>query len=883
MSHSPSRAQRQTALRRKLRGNLRRPSLTMAATLSVATLSAASALPTLSPLAEAQTYSPPQDPSVEENLPAWENPLARSTDPELGVKTKLSALKVEANSVTAELNIRNNTSAPLTDLSLRVLSQPAVENGAAVRSAQLANYGEYPESSNALSIPQDISPGQSQTYTLHILKESGGAEESSNSVLIPELFSPGSHPVMFALSGSAQSAEQQESSQQLVGVARTTISQTEPRPAETDEPPAPATPVTFVWPLASETHVLGGGTGEAPQRSPLYLTDEHLAEELAEGGRLRELLDTYRTAIEGPQGEQLRQASCVAVDPELLDTVDRMTRGYRVGNERPSPVTEPKQLRDSWGDIFGGDDLEFSEGTGAEAAKEWLADLKTTVDHGCSVALPYAGADLNTIAETQQDWLGMHALAQGPQIIHRILGVWPTQNVVIPDAGYLSPASTPLLRHAATQGAQVDLSEAFEQRVKNGGSVSTPVENPVIPGQQPQTVSALVAGNTVNVQSGPAEEPVENAEPESPITPLSSTDISSSVPPTVLGAAKLHAVGYSADLGSALQATGEQPSIAAYSDPRKRYDVEEDSPTARMAEATAIFNEEVRAGNTVLAVPPSLWSVNGAGASQFLSAISQSFTQGRAVPAPLTSVLQQNTGQGSLVEPYLDPGALGEGQAQRISEQATALQELTTTMHNDPTIALTRESFTRPLYGDLTRATSSYRLRVRSAWAESRGNVNRRLDEVNQIFSALRRSVTLVPPGNVFTRTSDSSPLLVLARNGLPLPVPITVDYSTESDQPLDLKLQEDNAAIPAKGSITVSLNTVDNAADASTNLKLWLASPDGTPITDPVDLRVQSVPGVSAGAAISVAILLVGIGIAGKIFWNRRPARLRRQPIEAR
>lgn len=154
MSHSPSRAQRQPALRRKLRGNLRRPSLTIAATLSVATLSAASALPTLSPLAEAQTYSPPQDPSVEENIPAWENPLARSTDPELGVKNELSALKVEANSVTAELNIRNNTSAPLTDLSLRVLSQPAVENGAAVRSAQLANYGEYPESSNALSIPR---------------------------------------------------------------------------------------------------------------------------------------------------------------------------------------------------------------------------------------------------------------------------------------------------------------------------------------------------------------------------------------------------------------------------------------------------------------------------------------------------------------------------------------------------------------------------------------------------------------------------------------------------------------------------------------------------------------------------------------------------------
>lgn len=876
---------------------LRRPALTVAATCAATMMTCANALPgainnavdhVLHPMATAQAQQNPRqshDPANDQEAGVWSNPQARSTDPHLGVRVGLASLDVQDRSIDAQLSLRNDTAAPVSNIALRVLSQPVAGSASAVRSAQLANFGEYQQSSELLRLPISVAPGESQTFSLHLTPNGSTAPESTNTLVTPGLFTEGSHPVMFSVTADAQSSDQsqgqQEPTQQLVGVARTTVSMTEPRtpvdpaaPAAnpSDDAPTSPTPVTFMWPLAAETHVLGGATGEAPQRGPLYLTDEHLADELADNGRLRTLLDTYREALEGPEGTKLKQASCLAIDPELIDTVDRMARGYRVGTERPSPVDVPKQLRDSWGDIFGGDEPKYQEGRGAADARQWIADLKDTVNQGCSVALPYAGADLDTIAATQQDWLGVHAVAPGPQIVHRILGVWPTQNVVIPDAGYLTSAAAPLLRHADTLGEELDLSDEFERRVRlhNLADGAPAATRPGAEGDD-DTVTAIVADNTLNVS---ANNPEADNSANTGITPVPVANITGAVPQSTRGQVTLNAVGYSADLGSALRATGSHPEIAAYSDPAKRYNVEEDSPAARMADATAIFDEEVRAGDAVVAIPPALWSVDQTGANAFLDAVTSSFADNRAEPAPLSAVMQQRSQPGNLTESYTDPGEVSAETVQRIADQANTLGELTTTMSNDPTIALTREAFTRPLYDDLTRATSSYRMRERSSWADVRAGLARRLDQVQDMIASLQRSVSLVPPGNVFTRTSDSSPLLVLARNGLPLPVPITLDYEVEDDKPLTLELPDDNQSIPAKGSITLSLNTSSesaNAEESDANLTMWLNSQGGDRITEPVQLRMQSVPGVSPGLIIGVLMLLMGVGVAGRVLWNRR------------
>ena len=836
-------------------------------TVTLATSPAGSSL--FTPHAQALSVVPsidsPLDPGTEAGQQMWENAQARSTDPRLGVSLSLSSLRATSEHATATLDVKNDSRAPASNLGLRVMWQPPAADAAAIRVAQLANYGEYPAVSAAVAVPGTIAPGESKTITVSLSKDAASAVEADAKVTTPQLFTPGSHPIMFALSGDVQGPEQQEPTQQLAAVARTTMSVV----WEKKEDQAPAR-LTFLWPLAAETDVLGGGMGAAPTRGPLYLRNEDLADELGDGGRLRMLLDSYRTALDGPQGGQIKQASCLAIDPELLDTVERMTGGYRVGTTRPAPVEEPKRLRDSWGDLLGGDDEESVAGTGSNVAKSWLDDLRALVNQGCSVALPYAGADINTIAATGDDWLGVHAFGQGPQIIHRVLGVWPIQDMVIPDAGYVSPDAARVLAAGATQGRNGDLSDRFE-RVQNGA--------PVFP--RTADVTTLVADNTL-VTDTPAPSEADGVDQEegtartpAPRAPI--VDLSPSLPQQQDSEHTARAVGYSGNVGTALRATGTRPEVAAYSNPTQRYDLSADSSAARMLDATSVINEELSAGQPVVAVPPALWSITAQDAEQFLGAMGDALASERATATPLTDVVAGPTGIGRTTVPYTDPGTHTDTQIASITEYADYLRDLTLFMRNDQAIALTREAFTRPLYDDLTRATTSYRMREREQWGPVRMDLLQRTQSVEEVVSALRRSVSLLPPGNVFTRTSDSSPLLVVARNGLPLPVPVAIDYSSKGEARINLDMPNATETLPAKGSITVSMTTAieeDASAEGTTDLRLWLASPNGTAISAPVDLRVQSAPGLSTGTIVALLALLAGIGVLGKFLWDRRSGR---------
>ncbi|QNH96805.1 hypothetical protein [Corynebacterium anserum] len=843
----------------------------------------------------AQATHPPadftaNDPESESGREIWENVQARSTDPNLGVELSLSSLDATSDSTTATLSVRNSTPHPISSLSLRVMYQPPAGSASAVRTAQLANHGEYPAGSPSMNLSGDIPANDIREFTILIRKNqnaAGTAHSADGSVTIPELFTLGSHPVMFALTADVQSAEQPQPVQQLAAVARTTLSVASEKKENTR-----ASELTFIWPLAAETHLLGGGTGEAPKRATLYLHDDDLAGELSEGGRLRMLLDTYHDAVNGPGGDAIRKASCLAIDPELLDTVSRMANGYQVGQQRPSPVEEQKRLRDSWGDLFGSNRVNSTDGTGSEAAKKWIDDLRALVTEGCTVSLPYAGADINTLVNVEQDWLAIHAFAQGPRIINEVLGVWPMQNIVIPDSGYVAPEAVRLLASAATQGINTDLSKRFEA-IQQGA--------PVMP--QRADVTAIVADNTVITET-PADSqhstPDDNApnstgnssdsSPETDDTsqgasvetsqnPVASpiVDISSTIPQEQNTKHTARAVTYSGNVGTALRATGAHPEVAAYSNPAQRYNVEKDSPTARMLDATAVINEEINASEPVLAIPPALWTIGQSEAQEFLRTIADNLTSGRAVATPLGDVISGTAGKGRTTIPYTDPGEQSQAQIDLVRNHASYLRDLTLTMRNEAKIALTRETFTRPLYDDLVRATTDYRLRERGAWREVRDDIRQRSTAVDSVVSTLRRSVSLLPPGNVFTRTSNSSPLLVVARNGLPLPVTATVGHTTENASKIDLELPNEAQTIPAKGSITLSLNTsiegTSNGAD-TTDLTLWLAAPSGETISNPVELRVQSAPGLTWGSAIGLLILVGGIGVAGKILWDRRTGR---------
>lgn len=117
--------------------------------------------------------------------------------------------------------------------------------------------------------------------------------------------------------------------------------------------------------------------------------------------------------------------------------------------------------------------------------------------------------------------------------------------------------------------------------------------------------------------------------------------------------------------------------------------------------------------------------------------------------------------------------------------------------------------------------------------------------------------MNLIPPGNVYTRTSDSSPLLVVAENALPLPVRAKLEY--DSIDAVSLNTSED-IVIPAKGSITVSLTASMPERQERTNISMWLATEDGATISEPANIAVQTRGGIVNiyGAAIACALIFV-------------------------
>lgn len=876
------------------------------------------------------TAPDPMNPEARDDT-YWANPLARATDPQQDVNLEITGIDTapadqtnpsassnpssSANQIYT-LRIRNDRSHALSNLSLTLYYRTAA-TAAEVRVAQLANQGEYSLSSQPLQLEGTLSPGETREIKISLpvgkaAGEAGSADSddasSAQPLSIPaDAFrEPGAYPLLFSLSGQDTNPEAaNEGGVQYLAVARTTLSVGASKRTEEQ----PSSPVTVVYPLAGPTYMAAGQTGDAPKRRPAFVTKDVLAKEVAEGGRLRGLLDAYREA----KSKKLKQATCIAIDPELLDTVNRLAEGYFVGERTPDPVEEQKRLRDSWDEILGGKDINAQQMPGNADAKKWISDLREVVQGNCSVALPYAGADINALEQVDSDWLRVRGLGMGAGVIQRILGVVPTQNVVIPDAGYVSPEAQKILAAGISkspEGAEPvesDESRRFEQTVQG---------EPAIPSAG--HVTALVAENTVNVespalppeatsaadpnqpdqssqpdQSGqPGQQPNEHQQPSTEDNAWNHRLVN--LPGATLKSgstsATATALTYSADLGTVLKALGEHPEVAAYSNPELRFNLSDDSSASRLATAQAVLDLELDSGRPTLAVPPAAWSVNKTQAAGFLQTISQHLENSSARPAPLPEAVQPRgidiarVASGTTTVPYTDPGEYSSPYLDTLTDATRKLRELTLFMQNDSAIALTREGFTSPLFADLLRGVTTYRKRERHYAEVQRGELSTKLGRVEQVTTQLRRSISLLPPGNVFTRTSDSSPLLVVARNGLPLPVMAEVDY--RSDANTDVTVHVDSTAspmIPAKGSITWSLTTDIADTSQQVNLSLWLATTkqdgtadlqEGTRISDPVELRVQSVPGLSTRSVAIIGILLLGIGMAGKFLWNRRSGR---------
>lgn len=817
----------------------------MTATRAAARLGAAAIIGALTvgvqlPGARAQGIAAPVAPDNEAADNRWENAAARPGESASPVQIDLIDTRALASGslkpgekLSVTLRLTNHSDQTIDDLSLTPQRADAVSGVAQAReglAAPSTSFGYYAES-------QDIAPLEpGETREISVATATDPAAASTLSIS-----QPGVYPVLFSLLGTnpvSGNAGLMETERFLLRVG-------EPEPEPDSELPAPG--LSLLYPVTARVDVTPGETGAAPQQQPLIMDSDQLAGQLTPDGRLTRLLDIY---AEAPGA-----ASCLAIDPELVDVVDRMSRGYTVGGQQRLPEN-PQRLRDSWG---GGDDAaEGTPGTGADDAAAWIDQLTEIAGTRCIVALPWASANVDAVAATNDRWLARETLERGPSTLEHVLGTPGLANTVVTPSGYVSPATTATLGwadHSRSSLTDRGMTSAWED------SQSQP---PATTGAAPtpeKTVTTLVAGNTVWSDQGAGR--------------------FHTLAPGIMSA------GYDDSLAATLAATGPNPATVGYSNPDLRYDLALDSAESRDLTAGSALDLAVEAGGPpVLATLP--FTLEPETAERVVDAASQLLDSGRATPLSLPDYLAPTEEQArALIEapplvadqepsfgsPFADPTVFSDAEILRAGQQAGYTDDLTRILSNDPALALTRYGYTLPLRRDQIRSLSWPGWPGRAgehSYSESVERSGAILAGSGAAVQRLRESIALLPPGNVYTRTSESSPLLLVAENRLPLPVEAHISYSTDADG-AQLSVP-DRVRIPAYGSITTSLTADLPEGAEQTELQLWLATPDGSAISAPVEITVQTRGGsvVLFTAAGLLALVLV-VGVVARLASRRR------------
>lgn len=315
-------------------------------------------------------------------------------------------------SVTVSGTVVNDSKSTITDAHIGVRIGPG--GPLATRSA-LRSVGSRTGYSNAL----DGSEIDGHTLKVPDLR-AGGSTSFTLKVPVSALDFGSSGVYQFGVTLNGRTAV--EPWDHVLGIKRTFL------PWYDGEQAAKPTRFSYLWPLTDRPHLAPRGDTDS-QQSPIFLDDD-LAKELAPGGRLQVMVELARDL-----------PVTWVVDPDLLASVDAMTKSYRVAGP-------------------GGDVTRTTPGTGSDLAKRWLNTLKTAVSGDQVVALPFGDTDLASLAhqggrvpgtvghlKTAQ-LLGVGTLdtVLGGTSVKTILGGRPSADVAWPVDGATDPSIVAVAR-----------------------------------------------------------------------------------------------------------------------------------------------------------------------------------------------------------------------------------------------------------------------------------------------------------------------------------------------------------------------------------------------------------------------------------------------------
>ncbi|MFE7798602.1 hypothetical protein [Nocardia sp. NPDC057440] len=761
---------------------------------------------------------------------------------------------------------------------VRIQRAAAVTSPSVLRSTLRLDQVNYDVTGPFEDVAERLSPGQRKQFTLGIALRPGGRDSTSSL----DITTPGVYPLLLNVNGEPAYGSQARLDDArfllpVLGVPPTTDAESGSAGAQavaaaTDAPVA----TTLLWPLADRPRLVAGVPGSV--NGKVELTDDELAASLGKGGRLDQLLGALESAVGTNNGRDrsLASAVCVAVDPDLLVTVQAMTNGYRVlaSPSDPDGATRP--------------------GTGAEQAQTWLDRLRALAASVCTVALPFAQVDIKALAAVNDPDLSARALDAPADIVDSILATRSVRGVSLPDSGSIDASAGMLLRShgfgtavLADTAAVTDGSAGSDDSppATSGGGRDQPTStlssaNQTIPDSAapdivrlPEVTVALPGANSTEV-TVPEPAPTTAATPTAAPPPANGANPNNPAPPA--GPASdpaLHAATFDIWSATALAAVGSNPPTPSFTPAKVRYDVTNDSRMARLQDALGAvswtaLNPQANRPRSMLLVPPQQWGASRDEATALLRQVELLMRNNLATPRAFHELLAEPPDAQPHELDYL-PQAAQDAVPDRFvlptRDQGLRISELMRSLVELPEAEPTPRQFLTPLRDDLLRVLTLSDRRTGDA-TQPDTFAQRRLDQTTRTLDNLYRSVTVLPPGGVYTLASEQSPLLLVARNELP--VAIRVKFRIEA--PAETKITDiGEQVLPPTGTRSFQIPT-EVSDSRNLVIPIFLTTPDGIPLGNPTSVSVRSNAYGQALAIITACAGILLFLLAGRRLWRR-------------
>ena len=690
------------------------------------------------------------------------------------------------NSVTVSGTLTNVGKLPISDIDVRLQRGDYAPYGNALRHTLTEDQINHPTTLPFHHLATTLNPGDSTSFTL-TARIHGGDGDTLN------INAPGVYPLLVNVNGRVSNSDSARLHDARVLLPVLSL----PGSDRQDPATVASRPTTILWPLAL-----------TPQEASYYsfssitvLRNENLGISLGEHGRLRALLDAAGSLL---KDHALNHSVCFAIDPDLLRTVDRMTRPYRVLNT-------PNNWHDG-----------MHRGKHTKDAQSWIEDLRSLTANNCVIALPWSGASLATTTHLLPD--KPHQLMEDSRrvtayFLHKHL----TSHVIWPNTGTLTPYDIPALDHSelllSSTALTTHTDKGFGQllRYDHARYTVTPYDSTL------STALAATGQNPVNTPYSPSDSRYV-------LTADSATARMQDATATLLwktsAALRREKPAHNTYAGTPLliappqqwSVTGDD--LATFTS-TLRYLAQHNLITAQsLTDALAQAHTKPIHGTFTTSSPLTESS---------MSAITQAISHIHHYRNLFTDKNDNNFYKRTRYNIY-------RAATTRTLGLAPTLVGNIPPSHNHQSDTKTRR------HGDSDSAnTSGITLRTPDDLAYPKAYAR----SITLAAHAIRSSVTLIKPGSIYTLASTDSGLVLVARNELPADVTVTVhtrERLTDGDKPANTTkdlTKPLRVTIPAQSSLNINI-PVHLHSGKSVPVRVQLLSADQQELGTTVDMTVR-------------------------------------------